>query len=41
MPEGIVDEWAYPKGVVPGRMPIDPLSIVAYNVIVAANLDEA
>lgn len=40
-PEGLKDEWTYLRGVVRGQVPVDPLSSLEYNVIVAEILDAA
>jgi predicted dehydrogenase len=40
-PEHLENEWTYLRNVVRGRCPVDPLSSLEYNVIVAEILDEA
>lgn len=41
LPDAMANEWTYLKGVVRGQTPIDPLSSLEYNVIVAEILEEA
>lgn len=41
LPEPLANEWTYLKGVVRGQTPVDPLSSLECNVIVAEILDEA
>lgn len=40
-PESLKDEWTYLRMVVRGECPVDPLSSLEYNVIVAEILDAA